>query len=520
MASPARTRKSAQDPRAEAWRLGLAQLIAVWGLDLVLFRADWWAMAGQWLNSSTYTHVLLVPVILVWLVARRMAALRALSPQCWWPGALGLAGALVVWLAGALAGIWQVSEFGAVAVAIAAVPMVMGPRVGVALAFPLGYMLFLVPMGDELIPLLQLVTAKLTVGLIHLSHVPASIDGVFIATPAGLFEIAEACSGVKFLIAMVALGALAANLCFVSWRRRAGFMALCVVVSVLANGVRSWATIYVAQFVGAARAGGIDHIIYGWIFFALVIALVLGVAWRFFDRPALAEPVDAAALLASPGLARASRWSMSPLVAMGLTVVLMMLVSGWARVADDLAAPLHRLVDLPEVDGWERVPFAPHHAWAPRAAGADYRLLGSYADGDGHEVDVFYALYGSQGAGRKASGYGEGAISSGLGWAWQGPGPAPELAGHTVLSERLAARGPVARLAQTTWRNGDMTTGRAIDLRLATLRERLALSPQPTMMLILSAEERPGHPAAASLAAFRQAIDPVDGWMDALAGIE
>ena len=400
MASPARTRKSAQDPRAEAWRLGLAQLIAVWGLDLVLFRADWWAMAGQWLNSSTYTHVLLVPVILVWLVARRMAALRALSPQCWW------------------------------------------------------------------------------------------------------------------------LGALAANLCFVSWRRRAGFMALCVVVSVLANGVRSWATIYVAQFVGAARAGGIDHIIYGWIFFALVIALVLGVAWRFFDRPALAEPVDAAALLASPGLARASRWSMSPLVAMGLTVVLMMLVSGWARVADDLAAPLHRLVDLPEVDGWERVPFAPHHAWAPRAAGADYRLLGSYADGDGHEVDVFYALYGSQGAGRKASGYGEGAISSGLGWAWQGPGPAPELAGHTVLSERLAARGPVARLAQTTWRNGDMTTGRAIDLRLATLRERLALSPQPTMMLILSAEERPGHPAAASLAAFRQAIDPVDGWMDALAGIE
>jgi len=45
---------------------------------------------------------------------------------------------------------------------------------------------------------------------------------VFIDTPAGLFEVAEACSGVKFLIAMTAFGVLASNVCFVGWKRRFG----------------------------------------------------------------------------------------------------------------------------------------------------------------------------------------------------------------------------------------------------------------------------------------------------------
>ena len=53
--------------------------------------------------------------------------------------------------------------------------------------------------------------------------------------------------------------------------------------------MRAWGTIYVAQFVGAERAGSFDHIIYGWVFFAVIIAGVLAAAWSFFER----EPADA-----------------------------------------------------------------------------------------------------------------------------------------------------------------------------------------------------------------------------------
>ena len=135
-------------------------------------------------------------------------------------------------------------------------------------------------------------------------NTPATIDGVFIDTPVGLFEVAEACSGVKFLVAMVALGTLVAHLCFASWKRRVAFMAAAIVVPILANGVRAWGTIYIAQSQGVEFAAGFDHIVYGWIFFALVIAAVLGASWRFFDRSPDDPLIDAAALEDSPLLAR------------------------------------------------------------------------------------------------------------------------------------------------------------------------------------------------------------------------
>jgi exosortase/archaeosortase family protein len=154
--------------------------------------------------------------------------------------------------------------------------------------------------------------------------VPATLDGVFIGTPVGLFEVAAACSGVKFLVAMVALGMLAAHLGFSGWRRRAAFMAAAVVVPVLANGVRAWGTIFIAQSRGVAFAAGFDHIVYGWIFFAVVMAALLAVAWRFFDRSPDDALVDVAKLEASPVLERWARHC----------------IGGWTALAILLAAAL------------------------------------------------------------------------------------------------------------------------------------------------------------------------------------
>ena len=295
-------------PRAgvepQTWRMPLLNLaLAVAGL-LALTWGDWSEMARQWWDASTYNHILLVPPILAWLVRMRWPELAKLAPRTWWPGLAWLGVGLFAWLAGTMAGINLVSQLGAVLLLQAAVAVLLGPRVAAGLLFPLAYMLFLVPFGDEIVPALQAITAEMAVALTHASGVPAQIDGVFIDTPAGLFEVAEACSGVKFLVAMVALGALVAHLCFASWKRRAVFMAAAVLVPVLANGVRAWGTIYIAQSQGIEFAAGFDHIVYGWIFFALVMAMVLGASWRFFDRSPDDPLIDAAAIEASPLLAR------------------------------------------------------------------------------------------------------------------------------------------------------------------------------------------------------------------------
>jgi len=288
----------------EAWRSPLLWLAAAWAASIALTWRDWSEMAHQWWDVSTYNHILLVPPILAWLVRLRWPVLVRLMPQAWWPGLVGLIAALLLWLAGTALGINTVSQLGAVLLLQTSVAALLGVRVAAGLLFPLAYMWFLVPFGDELVPALQAITAKMAVALTHASGVPATIDGVFIDTPVGLFEVAEACSGVKFLVAMVALGTLVAHLCFASWKRRAAFMAVAVVVPVLANGVRAWGTIYIAQSQGIEFAAGFDHIVYGWIFFAVVMALVLGASWRFFDRSPDDPFIDHAELDASPLLAR------------------------------------------------------------------------------------------------------------------------------------------------------------------------------------------------------------------------
>ena len=492
------------------WRQSITVLGLSWSALILAFVSDWLAMLGQWWNSSTYNHVLLVPAIIGWLFWQRRGAVSQLNPAPWRWGLLALAGAVLLWVLGAFAGFDLLRQSGAAAMLPASALLLLGPRVFAALLFPFAYMVFLVPFGDELVPPLQTITAKLTIALVHASAIPAAINGVFIDTPAGLFEVAEACSGVKFLIAMIALGVLVGNVCFTSWRRRLAFFALCVVVPILANSVRAWGTIFAAQYVGVERAGGIDHLIYGWVFFAIVIVAVLGLSWRWFDRRVDDPLVNVARLNTSPWLARAERTPVSLLAALLGAALLVLCGNAWARAADALTAPMPRQVFLPQVPGWQHVPYQPQAAWQPRAGGADHRLLGRYRDAAGNEVDVFYALYSAQGEGREAGGFGQGAVITESDWSWTSDGPSVAPA----RSDRLMAGGKIERLALTYYRTGPLLTGSNARLKLANITDRLLLRRRPTAMLILSTEQRPGHSAALALSAFRQTIGDPGQWMD------
>lgn len=270
------------------WRTPLAWLAAGAAALIAVTAQAWGAMLHQWWNIDTYNHLLLVPLIIAWLVALKEEDLARLVPQPFAPGLIAVAAALGVWRVGEGLGINLVAQAGAVGALQAAAVTVLGLRIGLLLALPLGMACFLVPFGDEIIPPLQAVTAEIAIALTHASGVPARIEGINIHTPAGLFIVAEACSGVKFLVAMVTIGVLVVFTRFAVWRRRAVFLALCAVVPILANGVRAFATIYIAQFIGAERASGFDHIVYGWVFFAIVVAAMLAGAWRWFER----EPED------------------------------------------------------------------------------------------------------------------------------------------------------------------------------------------------------------------------------------
>ncbi|RJY10171.1 exosortase A [Aurantiacibacter aquimixticola] len=499
---------------APQWRLPLAQLALAWAALFALLAADWAEMAMQWWDSSTYNHILLVPAILAWLVWQRASELAELTPRAWWPGLTILAAALFVWLLGDLSGLNTATHLGVVGALQASVIAILGPRVAWALLFPLAYALFLVPVGDELVPALQMITADITIALTMASGIPAHIDGVFIDTPAGLFEVAEACSGVKFLIAMIALGTLVAHVCFSSGIRRAAFVALAIVLPIIANGIRAWGTIYIAQSQGIGFAEGFDHIVYGWLFFALVMAILLGIGWRFFDR-AVDEPfIDGQALAAASFFGRFERrrpagWRLPlAIAAMALATVL------WAGQARALSADLPVESQLPEVAGWSRAQSISAYPWQPRLSGADRTVRASYRDAEGRTVDVVYALYAVQAEGREAGAFGEGALPPESEWRWL----EATAAGDGASGERILALGRHRRASETWFNRGGWTGQSRLRLKLITMRDKLLFRARPTATLILSSPEQEGEDGSVTITDFRQSTMGLEDWMDRASG--
>ena len=318
---------------AGTWRTGIAALALAWIALAALAAREWGEMFHQYWNIDTYNHILLIPPIIAWLVAQRADELCKLEPRAWWPGLALLALAMSVWLGGRMSGVNLVAHAGAVASLQAAVLAILGPRVAAILLLPLGFACFLVPFGDEIIPPLQAITAKIAIALTHFSGIQATIDGIHIDTPVGLFIVAEACSGVKFLIAMVALGVLVCFTAFERWTRRAAFLGACIVVPVIANGMRAWGTIYIAQFQGVEFAAGFDHIFYGWIFFAIVVALVLGAFWRLFEREPEEAGYSVSELDELPFLARVEKTGENSIAVLAALVALVVAFALTAIVA-------------------------------------------------------------------------------------------------------------------------------------------------------------------------------------------
>lgn len=474
------------------WRTALATLTGVWAATLVIFHRDVADLAEIYWNSTTFGHCLFVLPVVGWLVWQRRGEVARLSPAAWWGGLAVPVGGATAWFLGDIAGIALFRHIGLVLMLQGAVVALLGPQVTCALLFPLAYLGFLVPFGESLDAPLQVVTRDIAVPLLHLVGVPATTDGVLITTPTGWFEVAEACSGAKFVIAMIAYGALVANVCYVDWRRRAAFFAMAMVVPVLANGVRAFGTIYAAHLTSVAAATGFDHIVYGWIFFAIVMAGVLAIGWRWFDRDPDAAWVDIDRIAAAPFRVAAGGFVGGVTIAVATLAYLAGAIVS-AR-ADALPAQLY----LPDVPGWSRIGIDDRALWQPNYPTADHRLYGRYADDAGHVVDVAVAVYAGQREGHELVAFGQGVLAENDRWV-KVTDEAPVQNGRI---ERITTSGAVERLVGTWYRVGDMVTGNDDRVKVQTLTAKLSGGRQVGVALHVSAVKGRGADPRASIAAF------------------
>lgn len=492
------------------WQRHAAMLARVWALLLILFRSDVGDLASIYWTNTTFGHCLFVAPVVGWLVWQRRVGLAKVPPVAWWPGLVVVAGGAGAWMLGDAAGVALFRHLGLVVMLQGAVVALLGPNVVRALAFPLAYMIFLVPFGEGLEKPLQDLTVAILVPLLDLFGVPAHVDGVLITTPNGYFEVAEACSGAKFVIAMIAYGALVANVCYVSWRRRVAFMAVALVVPMLANGVRAFGTVYAAYLTSVEAATGFDHILYGWVFFGAVMAGVLAIGWKWFDRDPDAPWFDPAKLQARwPGTAQ------MPAVVALVSLTIVSLFMAWAGVIAARADTLPARVVAPQVAGWTQGPPSTRAVWKPNFPGADHFVMTRYADGMGAQVDLVIAVYASQREGKELVGFGQGAIREND--SWVRIEDLPELEGGAAL--RMTAPGPVEREVVTWYRVGDIVTGSPSRVKAETLKAKLLGGRQRAVAVMVSAEKT-DLPTRAAIKRFLGAMPPVDVVADRAAGVD
>ncbi|MCK0531725.1 EpsI family protein [Sphingobium sp. MAH-33] len=494
----------------EGWRGHLAALGVVALLILTLFHRDVAGMVSIWWNASTFGHCLFIPFLIAWLVQQRLPGLRQLRPVAWAPGLLWMALGAFAWLLGAAAGVALFRHAAIILMLQGSVVTLLGPAVARALLFPLFYAFFMIPVGEELVAPLQLITARLCMVFLGIVGVPAHLDGIFITTQTGYFRVAEACSGAKFVIAMTAYGVLVCNVCFSSWVRRILFLVGALLLAVLANGLRAFATIWVAHLTSIETAVGFDHVIYGWVFFAIIMVVAMAVAWPFFDR----RPGDP---WFDPAKFRATTRGRLPLiVAGGAASALVLTPPVWLIVSAAASKPLPAAPLLPPVKGWVLTPAQPTYPWRPRFDGADYLVLGRYRNPAGEVVDLAIATFDRQDEGRELVGFAQGVVDPDQRWSWSSPAPAPA----NGRGEQITAPGPVVRHAVSFYKVGDAAvTGSAPRVKIDTMFARLLGRDQRAAAIIVSAEERQGKPADPAIALFLQDIGDVKDLADRSLGI-
>jgi exosortase A len=301
---------------------------------LVLLLSTWVAVFFQglitaidiWLISDIFNHCLFVipgSIFLIYL-KRRELSLQYFKPNYFvlilclgslFLYAIGLAGDLQLFI--------HVSTFTFLPLSIWAF---IGNQLALKILFPLIFILFCIPVGEELIPALQEVTADLSMVMLDWSGIPVYRNGLYIEIPQGQFLVAEACSGISFFIASLVIGSLYTYLNISSIKRRIIFMLISIALPIIANGIRVSGIILTGHLTDMKHAVGADHLIYGWVFFSIVMVCLLGIGEMVREKHPQVQSLQ-------PELA-SERWitDKSFYPSLICIIVLMVAYSAWFRL--------------------------------------------------------------------------------------------------------------------------------------------------------------------------------------------
>lgn len=497
----------------EAWRRAIVAMAAYVIILLGLYRDVALGMTGIWYRSETFTHCFLIPVIAVWLIWRQRQALAGMLPAPSPTAFVAVAVAGFAWLLGALGAVNALEHFALVGLLVLGVPTIFGYRITSAIAFPLAFLFFAVPFGEFVMPQMMEWTASFTILALRASGVPVFRDGLQFVIPSGTWSVVEACSGVRYLIASFTVGTLFAYLNYRSATRRLMFMLVSLLVPVIANWLRAYLIVMLGHLSGNRLAVGVDHLIYGWVFFGVVIMIMFAIGARWSDveitpsPPASSPPADTSG----------RRGFILPPLAVAVILVAIVTVPLLAEariVALEGVFPV-KLAKPAAPAGW-RMTLERPSSLRPSFEGPADELHVSFARGE-ENVGLYVGYFRNQGPGRKLISSASVLVASDNShWAQSAVGsrevPFGDAAVGVVVSELRGGALQAAAVErrwlawQVYWVDGQWTASPAV-AKILTVRSRL-LGRRDDSAVVVAYTDKGGPDAAGTLAAFTASAMP------------
>jgi exosortase len=249
-------------------------------------------MVKDWYNDENYSHGFLIPIIAGYFLWQRWPELKNRLVK---PDGLGLV--VIVWGVFQLLVAWLGSEYftmrSSLIVLLAGMTLFwFGREVLKGMALPLGYLIFMVPIPyiiyDMVAFPLKLFVTKVSVAFLKLVGVVVMREGNIIMFTTTTLEVADACSGIRSLISLLAIAAAYSCLMKTSTFRRWIIIFSAVPIAVATNALRVIVTGILAQWWGAKAAEGFFHEFAGMAVFllAMVMLAAFGELLRRMGRPA------------------------------------------------------------------------------------------------------------------------------------------------------------------------------------------------------------------------------------------
>jgi exosortase len=264
-------------------RVAVVRAISVTVLAIGVFAPILYYMALQWKGDANYSHGFLVAPLALYFAWERLPRLkRAAIDPTWWGVVPLLAGAASL-IVGRLGVELMSMRIAFVLTLMGIVLLTLGRSQFRILAFPLLFLFMMVPLPQSLVNIvafpLQLSAAKLAVTSLHALGIPALLEGNIIHLANTQLFVAEACSGLRSLMALGTLGVVFAYFFRKNPIERAVLIASTIPIAILVNAFRVALTGYLTHYYGTGAAEGAVHQMEGFFTFGLAFALLLIEAW-------------------------------------------------------------------------------------------------------------------------------------------------------------------------------------------------------------------------------------------------